>query len=91
VRVPASPAALPDTHAPAAPAGLPGWDPAWSRLVTVRTFDGDRTLHVLDTGDVLAEAGLVPDGIILAVHGNPTWSYLWRSLAAATLDAARAG
>ncbi|WP_298044779.1 alpha/beta fold hydrolase [uncultured Citricoccus sp.] len=91
MRVPASPAALPDTHAPAAPAGLPGWDPAWSRLVTVRTFDGDRTLHVLDTGDVLAEAGLRPDGIILAVHGNPTWSYLWRSLAAATLDAARSG
>ncbi|MCY1157106.1 MAG: alpha/beta fold hydrolase, partial [Citricoccus sp.] len=91
MRVPASPAALPDTHAPAAPAGLPGWDPAWSRLVTVRTFDGDRTLHVLDTGDVLAEAGLVPDGTILAVHGNPTWSYLWRSLATATLDAARAG
>jgi acyl-coenzyme A synthetase/AMP-(fatty) acid ligase len=57
----------------------------------VRTFDGDRTLHVLDTGDVLAEAGLTPAGTILAVHGNPTWSYLWRSLAAATVDAARAG
>jgi olefin beta-lactone synthetase len=91
VRVPASPAALPDTEDPAVPAGLPGWDPAWSRLVTVPAVDGDRTLHVMDTGSVLAEAGLTPDGTILAVHGNPTWSYLWRSLAAATLEAARAG
>ncbi len=88
MRVPASPAALPDTEDPA---GLPGWDPAWSRLVTVRTVDGHRTLHVMDTGGVLAEAGLTPEGTILAVHGNPTWSYLWRSLAAATVEAARAG
>jgi acyl-coenzyme A synthetase/AMP-(fatty) acid ligase/alpha-beta hydrolase superfamily lysophospholipase len=91
VRIPASSAALPASTAPDLPADLPGWDPAWSRLVTVRTFDGDRTLHVLDTGEVLTAAGLTPDGVILAVHGNPTWSYLWRSLAAATLEAARAG
>ncbi|MFC7402195.1 alpha/beta fold hydrolase [Citricoccus sp. GCM10030269] len=57
----------------------------------IQTVDGTRTLHVLDTGGVLAEAGLVPDATILAVHGNPTWSYLWRSLAAATLQSARAG
>lgn len=55
------------------------------------TVDGDRTLHVLDTGAVLAEAGLTPDGTILAVHGNPTWSYLWRSVATATVAAARSG
>ncbi|HEY4616148.1 MAG TPA: hypothetical protein VIG75_11865, partial [Citricoccus sp.] len=85
VRIPAATAALPVSADPSCPSettGLPGWDPAWSRLVGVRTFDGDRTLHVLDTGDVLAESGLRPDGVILAVHGNPTWSYLWRSLAA---------
>ena len=31
--------------------------------------------HVLDNG-VEAE----PDGTLLCVHGNPTWSYLWRRL-----------
>ncbi|QCU77868.1 alpha/beta fold hydrolase [Citricoccus sp. SGAir0253] len=95
MRIPASPAVLPvNPHgAPAAgtaPA-LPGWDPAWSRIVTVPAPDGDRSLHVLDTGPVLAAAGREPEGTILAVHGNPTWSYLWRSLAAATVEAARRG
>nr|WP_313817810.1 alpha/beta fold hydrolase [Citricoccus sp.] len=88
VRIPAAPATLP---ADSASVPLPGWDPAWSRLVPITTVDGQRTLHVLDTGDVLARDGLEPDGTILAVHGNPTWSYLWRSLAAATVRAARQG
>jgi len=68
------------------PAGLPGLDPSWSRLVDVEdTGDagasegaGDvRRWHVLDNG--------VPDpvGTLLCVHGNPTWSYLWRHLLAA--------
>jgi acyl-coenzyme A synthetase/AMP-(fatty) acid ligase/pimeloyl-ACP methyl ester carboxylesterase len=61
-----APASLP-------PAGLPGLDPAWSRLVTAADADGvDRTWHVLDNG---AEPVL---GTVLCVHGNPTWSYLWR-------------
>ncbi len=65
------PAALP-------PPGLPGLDPRWSRLVPVTDSDGvRRTWHVLDTG--VADAELT----LLCVHGNPTWSYLWRSLLAA--------
>ncbi|MEV4901579.1 alpha/beta fold hydrolase [Citricoccus sp. NPDC055426] len=88
MRIPAAPATLP---AETSPVPLPGWDPAWSRLVPIQTDGGTRTLHVLDTAAVLDAAGLEPDGTILAVHGNPTWSYLWRSLARATLDLARAG
>ncbi|GAA1676399.1 acyl-CoA synthetase [Citricoccus zhacaiensis] len=88
MRIPAAPATLP---AVSSSVPLPGWDPAWSRLVPIATVDGQRTLHVLDTGDVLAQAGVEPDGTILAVHGNPTWSYLWRSLAAATVRAALQG
>ena len=56
------------------PPGLPGLDPAWSRLVDV---PGRGTFHVLErpaTGS--------PQLTVLAVHGNPTWSYLWRRLLA---------
>ncbi len=53
--------------------GMPGVDPAWSRLVRASDADGvPRTWHVLDNG-VAPEAGT-----LLCVHGNPTWSYLWR-------------
>jgi acyl-coenzyme A synthetase/AMP-(fatty) acid ligase/pimeloyl-ACP methyl ester carboxylesterase len=65
------------------PAGLTGLDPSWSRLVDVSDADGFlRTFHVLDSS-----AGKVADapavGTLLCVHGNPTWSYLWRRLLAA--------
>lgn len=72
------------------PAGLPGLDPAWSRLVCVPESTGAgtlRTWHVLDTGPLLAERGITPVGTLLCVHGNPTWSYLWRDLVAATIAA----
>ncbi|GIG23141.1 acyl-CoA synthetase [Cellulomonas chitinilytica] len=59
------------------PGGLPGLDPAWSRLVDV---PGSGTWHVLDNHDALPGE---PVGTILCVHGNPTWSYLWRRLVAA--------
>ncbi|ERG63295.1 hypothetical protein L332_02355 [Agrococcus pavilionensis RW1] len=85
---PAAPAALP-------PTGLPGLDPAWSRLVAVPGAGADagltRTWHVLDTGAELERLGATPAGTILAVHGNPTWSYLWRSMLAASVAAAAAG
>ncbi len=85
---PAAAAALP-------PTGLPGLDPAWSRLVAVPGTGADagraRTWHVLDTGGELERLGAAPAGTILAVHGNPTWSYLWRSLLAASVAAAAAG
>ena len=60
------------------PAGLPGLDPAWSRSMTL-TSSGDgveHTWHLLDNG---AEP---TRGTLLCVHGNPTWSYLWRGLLA---------
>ena len=85
MKLPAAPAFVPDHWA------LPGFDPAWSRLVTADTVDGGRTFHILDTGPTLEAAGRIPTGTILAVHGNPTWSYLWRSVAAATVQAAEQG
>ena len=66
-----------------APATLPPddlaeLDPAWSRLVSAVDADGiTRTWHVLDNH--AADSDLT----LLCVHGNPTWSYLWRSLLAA--------
>ncbi|WP_322409814.1 alpha/beta fold hydrolase [Microbacterium invictum] len=83
-----SPAALP-------PEGLPGLDPGFSRLVAVPGTGVDagmtRTWHVLDTGPELDRRGVAPQGTILAVHGNPTWSYLWRSIVARSVAAAEAG
>ncbi|WP_371740104.1 alpha/beta fold hydrolase [Frigoribacterium sp. VKM Ac-2836] len=77
------------------PAGLDGLDPSWSRLVDVPYGLGvhraSRTWHVLDNGDALTALGAEPVGTILCVHGNPTWSYLWRRLVARTIEAAAAG
>ncbi len=77
------------------PAGLPGLDPALSRLVSVDGVLADagesRLWHVLDTGDALHDRGIEPTGTIVAVHGNPTWSYLWRALVNASLARAEAG
>jgi olefin beta-lactone synthetase len=83
---PTAPAALP-------PRELPGLDPSWSRLVEATDADGVvRSWHVLDTGEVSAATADGPDGdpdggepltgTLLCVHGNPTWSYLWRELLA---------
>lgn len=69
------------TNAAVQPGGLPpelvGLDPKWSRLVTARCRDGDRTFHVLDCNR--HATGLT----VVCVHGNPSWSYLWRELLAA--------
>lgn len=64
--------------------GLPEFDPAWSRFVTVADRDGvRRRWHLLDTG----RPEQPPVGTLLCVHGNPTWSYLWRRfLGAAPAD-----
>ncbi|WIE75138.1 alpha/beta fold hydrolase [Curtobacterium sp. MCSS17_007] len=95
---------LPRVAASTAPATLPpplpGLDPAWSRLVTVGggaagrsggAARPPRTWHLLDTAGSLEAIGVTPVGTILCVHGNPTWSYLWRSVAARTLAVAQAG
>ena len=70
------------------PPGLPGLDPRWSRIVEAPGSDGTvRRWHVLDTrADTGTGDGAEPRGTLLAVHGNPTWSYLWRSLLAAPPD-----
>ena len=84
-----------DLNATLPPAGLPGLDPSLSRLVDVPGAAADagatRTWHVLDTGVALDERGIAPVGTIVAVHGNPTWSYLWRALVNASLQRAEAG
>ena len=65
-----APAALP-------PRGLAGLDPSWSRLIITPKLDGiGRTWHVLDNGVI------DPTVTLLCVHGNPTWSYLWRDMLA---------
>ncbi|RLP68888.1 alpha/beta fold hydrolase [Mycetocola manganoxydans] len=83
------------TLAPATlpPAGLDGLDPSFSRVVRVteRGASVDRGWHLLDNADRLAELGVEPVGTILCVHGNPTWSYLWRRLVDAATDAAASG
>lgn len=63
------------------PSGLPGLDPRWSRLVTAPDAGGAlRTWHVLDSyADAPGSAARLT---LLCVHGNPTWSYLWRRLLA---------
>ena len=77
------------------PAGLPGLDARFSRIVAVagRGVDAGvvREWHCLDTGPELARLGISVVGTIIAVHGNPTWSYLWRSLVAASVRAAESG
>jgi acyl-CoA synthetase (AMP-forming)/AMP-acid ligase II/pimeloyl-ACP methyl ester carboxylesterase len=89
-RIPRSaplPASLP-------PAGLDGLDPSFSRLVVAAESEGlsvSHEWHLLDNGPHLAALGVSPVGTILCVHGNPTWSYLWRSLITQATDAAAAG
>jgi len=67
----AAPASLP-------PSDLPGLEPSWSRLVQAGDSQGrTRSWHVLDVGPS------EPLGTLLCVHGNPTWSYTFRSVVAA--------
>jgi acyl-coenzyme A synthetase/AMP-(fatty) acid ligase/pimeloyl-ACP methyl ester carboxylesterase len=76
-------------------AGLPGLPARYSQRIDVPGRLADegttRNWHYLDTAEALAEAGVEPVGTILAVHGNPTWSYLWRSLVTQSVEQAREG
>ena len=55
--------------------GLPGIDPTWSRRVDVPDADQIvRTWHLLER-PANSES---PIGTMICLHGNPTWSYLWR-------------
>jgi len=59
------------------PPNLPELRPDWSRIVFIRDGDGsDIGIHVLDAGPRDA------DLTVVCVHGNPTWSYLWRRVVA---------
>ncbi|UKA53930.1 alpha/beta fold hydrolase [Arthrobacter sp. FW305-BF8] len=75
-------------------AGWPGVDPEWSREIAVASTSAAddpgtvRRWHLLDNGAQLSRRGLAPAGTLLCVHGNPTWSYLWRTLLAAGTDPA---
>ncbi|MCU1424698.1 MAG: hydrolase [Microbacteriaceae bacterium] len=86
-RLAAAPASLP-------PVGLYGLDPSFSRLVTAPESEGLQVTHewhLLDNGPRLRELGVTPVGTILCVHGNPTWSYLWRDLVSSATTAAASG
>ncbi|AZS35975.1 Acetyl-coenzyme A synthetase [Microbacterium lemovicicum] len=74
-------------------AALPGIDVRVSRtrLVPERDSGAVHEWHYLDTGAELERRGVPVAGTILAVHGNPTWSYLWRGIVSASLRAAEAG
>ncbi|TQO21973.1 alpha/beta fold hydrolase [Paramicrobacterium agarici] len=69
------------------PTSLPGLDARYSHTLAVPGRGADRgrtrTWHYLDNAAELADRDVEPVGTILAVHGNPTWSYLWRTIVAA--------
>ena len=61
------------------PAGLLDLDPSWSRLVVALDHIGRScTWHLLDSFATRPDA--TARLTLLCVHGNPTWSYLWRHL-----------
>ncbi|GAA4981896.1 alpha/beta fold hydrolase [Kineococcus glutinatus] len=84
---PTTPAA-PSAPAELPPPGLPGLRPEWSRLVEAVDADGTRrTWHVLDSAPGgTGGTGQPVRGTLLCLHGNPTWSYLWRELLARAGD-----
>lgn len=73
------------------PPGLPGLDPRYSHVLAVPDESsgagGTTGWHYLDNRADLAARGVTPAGTVLAVHGNPTWSYLWRDLVRTAADA----
>ncbi len=66
------------------PVGLSGLEARWSREVRAQDSTGaPRTWHVLDSHAGLPDSAPEPVGTLLCVHGNPSWSYLWRRIVAA--------
>jgi olefin beta-lactone synthetase len=54
-----------------------GIEPGWSRSLPVLLADGERVLvHALDAWP---PEGTEPPLTVVCVHGNPTWSVMWRS------------
>ena len=61
---------------PPLPAFIARQLPFERRVLTLRSgVDAGRRIHLLDHGDPAATA-------VLMVHGNPTWSFLWRGVIA---------
>lgn len=52
---------------------LPEIDSSW-----VRTYNVDRD-GIAESFSVLEAGPLEPRGTIVCVHGNPTWSFMWRN------------
>lgn len=86
---------FPKAQPPYNPEEWAGVNPRYSHLLEVPTSApieqraqqaGARRWHYLDNLPVLVEQGLEPIGTILCVHGNPTWSYLWRTVLDAGLN-----
>ncbi|MFD5213599.1 alpha/beta fold hydrolase [Microbacterium sp. NPDC058345] len=77
------------------PVDLPGLDRRFSRIASVPGRGAEEGLrrewHYLDSGDELTRLDAPIAGTILAVHGNPTWSYLWRDLLTQSVRAAESG
>lgn len=80
---------FPKAQPPYNPEEWAGVNPRYSHLLEVPTSApieqraqqaGARRWHYLDNLPVLVEQDLEPIGTILCVHGNPTWSYLWRTV-----------
>ena len=86
---------FPKAQPPYNPEEWAGVNPRYSHLLEVPTTApielraqqaGARRWHYLDNLPVLVEQGLEPIGTILCVHGNPTWSYLWRTVLDASVN-----
>ena len=53
-----------------------GLDPSWSRIIDVPSHDGaTHQWHFLDRPGTQKDAP-----VVLCLHGNPTWSFLWSRL-----------
>ena len=64
------------TSMPALPPWLDAMLPPGRRMLSIPDARGDaQTMHVIDTGPRQAP-------VVLMIHGNPTWSFLWRKIIA---------
>ena len=72
------------------PPGIAGLQDQWSRLVAAPDHLGvERTWHILDHTGGDRSSSSRPDLTILCVHGNPSWSFLWRNVVAQAPDGVR--
>lgn len=66
------------------PPGLSGLQSRWSRQLSAVDSTGIRRIwHVLDSHAEFPDDAVERVGTLLCVHGNPSWSYLWRRVVAA--------